>query len=187
VAGQRTVGRAAELDAIDELLVGLERGPRALFLFGPPGIGKSQLWADGVERARCKPIRVCTTRPARVDAQSGFAALRDLVATYAEPILGDLPVPQRRALAVALLLDDPGPDGVEPDVVAVAFASVLRVLSNDGPLLVAVDDAQWVDATSRAALAFAFRRLVGKPIGFLATVRGRGRGGADRGAQRRPR
>ena len=70
-----------------------------------------------------------------------------------------------------MLLDDPGPDGVEPDVVAVAFTNALRTLSVDTPLLLAVDDAQWIDATSRAALAFAFRRLADVPIGLLATVR----------------
>ena len=161
----------AELEAIEELLDGLERGPRALFLLGPAGIGKTQLWSDGVERARSTDLPVCTTRPARADAQAGFAALRDLVGTRAEEVLPELPVPQRRALAVAMLLDEPGPDGVAPDVVSVAFTNALRALSKGGPLLVAIDDAQWVDATSRAALAFAFRRLDDEPIGLLATVR----------------
>ena len=85
--------------------------------------------------------------------------LRDLVGDRAEEVLDVLPTPQRRALAVAMLLDHPGPAGVEPDVVSVAFTNALRALSVDAPLLLAVDDAQWVDATSRAALAFAFRRL----------------------------
>ena len=166
-----TVGRADELGAIDALLDGLGDGPRALFLLGPAGIGKSQLWNHGVARARSSNLPVCTTRPARADAHAGFAALRDLVGDRAEEVLDALPTPQRRALAVAMLLDEPGPDGVQPDVVAVAFTNALRALSADAPLLLAVDDAQWIDATSRAALAFAFRRLADEPIGLLATAR----------------
>ena len=39
------------------------------------------------------------------------------------------------------------------------------------PLVVAVDDLQWVDAPSLRALTFAFRRLDGAPVGLVATVR----------------
>jgi len=40
-------------------------------------------------------------------------------------------------------------------------------------VLLALDDVQWVDASSAEILAFMLRRLEGEPVGVLATVRGR--------------
>ena len=67
------------------------------------------------------------------------------------------------------------PDGRPPDarVLGVALLSVVRALAEDGPLLVALDDVQWVDASSAEVLRFMLRRLEGEPVGVLATVRGR--------------
>ena len=169
-----TIGRGVELDAIKELLVGLDEGPRGLFLVGPPGIGKTQLWLDGVEFARARGVRVSTTRPAEADAHVAFAALRDLIGDAAEEVLAELPEPQRRALAVTLLLEEPGAKAPEPDAISAAFFRALRLLARPQPLLFAVDDAQWLDASSRAVLAFALRRLEDDRVGVLATVRVQG-------------
>ena len=47
---------------------------------------------------------------------------------------------------------------------------VLRVLAESGPLLVALDDAQWLDPSSAGALQIAFRRLRDEPVGLMATA-----------------
>ena len=166
-----TIGRDVELDAIKELLAGLDEGPRGLFLVGPPGIGKTQLWSDGVELARERGVRVSTTRPAEADAEVAFAAVRDLVGDAAEEVLAELPEPQRRGLAVTLLLEEPGAKAPEPEAISAAFVGAIRILARPQPLLVAVDDAQWLDASSHAVLAFALRRLEDERVGVLATVR----------------
>ena len=73
--------------------------------------------------------------------------------------LAELPDPQRRALALALVLEDaegPPPDG---RAVGVAALNALRALAAESALLVAVDDAQWLDSASAAALAYGARRL----------------------------
>src|SRR5438067_13427257 len=66
------------------------------------------------------------------------------------------------------------PEGRPPEVrlIALALLSVVRALAQDGPLLVALDDVQWVDASSAEVLRFMLRRLEGAPVGVLATVRG---------------
>ena len=46
--------------------------------------------------------------------------------------------------------------------------NVLRVLASSGPLLVAVDDVQWLDSASSSGLGYAARRLRGEPVGLLA-------------------
>ena len=165
------VGRDGELEAIRDLIASLDDGPGGLFLHGAPGIGKSRLWSEGVRRARSLGVRVLVTRPGGSDARVAFAGLRDLVGDAVGDVLPVLPEPQRRALAVALLFEEPGTAPVDSDVVSASFAAALRVLGRGGRLLIAVDDAQWLDASSRAALAFALRRLDEDRVGVLATVR----------------
>ena len=104
-----------------------------------------------------------------------FAGLRDLIGEAAPDLLAVLPAPQRRALAVVLLLDEPGIEPLDPGVVSASVVSALRVLRDGGSLVVAVDDAQWLDGPSRGALAFALRRMnEGERVGLLATSRPEG-------------
>jgi hypothetical protein len=112
----------------------LQAGPAGLVLEGEAGIGKTTLWADVVARGRTS-LRVLSARPA--EAHLGFAALTDLM----EPVLDEvgpvLPEPQRHALAVALLREQPGPGRLDQRAVSAATLSVLRTLAAAGPLLVA--------------------------------------------------
>jgi hypothetical protein len=67
---------------------------------------------------------VLRARPTNAEAGSSYAALPDLL----QPVIGGLeplPVPQRRALAVALLLEESG-DPVDPRLVAHATKSLLE-------------------------------------------------------------
>lgn len=61
-----------------------------------------------------------------------------------------MPEPQRRALAIALVKVEPGPDGLDQRAVAAACLSVLRTLSAAGPVVVAIDDLQWLDVRRSA-------------------------------------
>jgi predicted ATPase len=81
-------------------------------------------------------------------------------------LLGRLPWPQRHALGAALLRDSVG-EGIDLRAVGAAVVSVLTEMSRSGPVLVAVDDAQWLDRPSARVLAFAARRLGRAPVGFL--------------------
>jgi DNA-binding CsgD family transcriptional regulator len=77
-------------------------------------------------------------------------------------VLGDvlpaLTPPRRRALAVALLVEDAADRPVDSRALGVAVRNALELLAEDG-LVVAIDDLQWLDASSATALAFALRRL----------------------------
>ena len=155
-------GREAEVAATRRFFARLDDGPAGLVLSGPPGIGKTRLWSDGARRGRARPVDgSITTRPVEADAQLAFAGLRDLVGEAATEVLAALPPPQRHALAVVLLLEEPRAEPGDPAVVAASVVSALRVLRADGSLVVAVDDAQWLDEPSRAALTFALRRMNG--------------------------
>jgi DNA-binding CsgD family transcriptional regulator len=165
------VGRQPELAAIDEFVARAPSGPQALFLEGEAGIGKTRLWKQGVEHALAAGFRVLSTHPGSSEVQLAFAGLADLLDGVVAEALPELPPPQRGALEVALLLEEPGPGPADDRAVAAAFLGVLRLLAAGCPLLVAVDDVQWLDASSARVLEFACRRLVEEPIGLLATVR----------------
>ena len=79
--------------------------------------------------------------------------------------------PQRKALRVALLREEPEGPNPDPRAVAVACLNTLRSLSADGHVVIAVDDIQWLDPASAQAIAFAMRRLDGDSIRFLLARR----------------
>jgi hypothetical protein len=163
------LGRKAELAQIAAFLEA--EPPAALVLEGVAGIGKTRVWEEGVRMASAAGRRVLSVRAAGSEVQLSFAGLADLLEGVEEARPG-LPAPQRRALEAALLLVEA--DGVLPDARAVAagLLTVLRLVSRDAPLLLAVDDLQWLDPSSGGALGFALRRLETEPVRLLATVRG---------------
>jgi DNA-binding NarL/FixJ family response regulator len=167
------IGRRKELLTLETFLTDIPRGGQALLLEGDPGIGKTVLWQEGLRTATERGIRVLQARPSDSEAQISFAALGDLVA----PVLGSalpqvVPV-QRRALETALLLRES--EGPPPDVriLGLAILSILQTLAQESPVLVAIDDIQWLDASSAEVLTFALRRVEAEPIAVVATARGR--------------
>jgi len=86
-------------------------------------------------------------------------------------VLPHLPPIQRQALETALLLGE-SEIQVDDRAVAAAFHAAVRHLATDGPLCVAVDDVQWLDAESLGALRYALARLDDEPIAALLAVRG---------------
>ena len=158
VANLEVVGRERELRAAAEVFD--ERAPRCAVLFeGEAGSGKTTLLEATVAHARRRGYRVLAASPAGQETQFSYAALRDLLADAVDEALPELPGPQRRALQVALLLEEPEGAPVERPAVVVAFLNAVRSLARKDPLAIAVDDLHWIDAESAEALAFATRRL----------------------------
>ncbi|WP_345424823.1 ATP-binding protein, partial [Actinomycetospora chlora] len=156
-------GRDAELAAVDAVLDGL---PATLALSGPPGSGVSTVWAVAVRRARERGVLVVTARPTAAESGLAHGVLADLLPGL--PPADELPAPQRRAVDAVLLRAAPGED-VDARTVGSALVALLTRAAAGGPVLVAVDDADLVDPSSAAALAFALRRTAG-PVGVLAGV-----------------
>lgn len=146
-------------------------GPVGIALEGPAGIGKTTLWREAVISARKRGYRVLTAVPTEPDSDLAFAGLGDLLDGLPGEIVAALPEPQRAALSVALLIE--GTPGASRDLDAAprAVLSVLRQLSSDEPMLVAIDDEQWLDAASSRVLVFALSRMRDELIGLLVTRR----------------
>ena len=151
------VGRDEELRRLETFLDEAAQGPATLALVGQAGIGKTTLWRGAVDRARARGYRVLEARPSEAERELSFAGLADLLRDVHGEI-GGLPAPQRRALRVALLLEEPR--GTPPDerAVATALSGLLTSLAEDGSVVVAVDDVQWLDGPTQSALRFALRR-----------------------------
>lgn len=151
------IGREAEIDRIERFLAG--SAPGRLLLVGEPGLGKTTLWESGVDAARSHGHLVLAARPSGAEAQLSFAALTDLLEQVDLASLDGIPEPQRHALEVALLRAQPKGAPVEPRAIATGLRSALRALAAERPVLIALDDAQWLDGSSSEAIAFAIRRL----------------------------
>jgi DNA-binding CsgD family transcriptional regulator len=164
------VGRQWEQVGVDRFLDGLAEGPAALLLAGEPGIGKTTVWRAAVEAARSRSYRVLTCRASEAEHALSFLGLGDLLERVSDEALEALPEPQRRALRSALLRSG---DAGSPDRVSVARGAlgVLRASSAEAPLVVAIDDAQWLDAPSADACRFVVHRLAEERVGFLVSAR----------------
>jgi DNA-binding CsgD family transcriptional regulator len=163
------VGRGDELQAIDAWLDGAPED--VLLLEGEVGIGKTTLWSAAVDKAASHRYRVLRARAAQTEAQLAFAVLRDLLDETFDEIADRLPEPQREALAVTLLRESPRGEPPDHGIIGVALLSTLRALGASGPTLVAVDEAQWIDAASAGALAYALRRLGTAGVAVLLAQR----------------
>jgi DNA-binding CsgD family transcriptional regulator len=152
------VGRDDEVAALHAFFDQGER-PVALVLEGEAGIGKTTLWSAGVEAARERGFRVLASRPVEAERGLAFAVLGDLFEDLPTELIDELPDPRRRALEVALLIEDAGAEPLDPLAVRVAARTLLQRLSQRQSVVVAIDDVQWVDAASTAVLEFALRRL----------------------------
>jgi len=164
------VGRDEELDRIARFVGDVDALPGVLLLEGGAGIGKTTLWQAGVAAAEAAGFVVLRSAPCEGEMDLAFAVAADLLGPAADDALPSLPYVQRRALAGALLLrsDDQAPDR---RVVATAFLGAVRALASKQPLLVAVDDIQWLDAESALLLGFAARRLTSERIAVLLAHR----------------
>ncbi|HEY8438408.1 MAG TPA: AAA family ATPase [Candidatus Limnocylindrales bacterium] len=163
-------GRDGELDRIDRWLDRVPAGSAGLLLTGEAGIGKTTLWHQAVARARERGMLVLEARPVSGELPLAFAGLGDLFAEHVRDVLSELPDPQARALRAALgLADEHGP--ADALLAGRATLASLRGLASGRPVVVAVDDVQWLDSSTARAVAFAVRRLGDAPVGVVASVR----------------
>jgi DNA-binding CsgD family transcriptional regulator len=165
------VGREEELSSLQAFVDDAMYEPARLVLQGEAGIGKSTLWEAGVERGLAQGLTVLSSRPAEAERALGHVGLGDLLEGVVENVLPALLPPRRRALHVTLLREEASGDPVDRRTLAVAVRDALQLLSETGPILIAVDDVQWLDPSSSGALAFALRRLDASPVSLLLARR----------------
>ena len=164
------VGRDAEVAAAAGWVDLLATGPSGLVIEGEAGIGKTSVWLKATHLAAERGARLLMARPVQAELTLGYAGLGDLLQGVPGHRIRELPGPQSQALLAALSL------GVQPEssdllLVARAVLSLVRLLAAEAPVVVAVDDVQWLDAPSTRAIGFVVRRLRDEPVGVALTLR----------------
>ncbi|HET8525317.1 MAG TPA: AAA family ATPase [Actinomycetota bacterium] len=166
------VGREPELATLERVLDAIPAGPAALLLSGDAGIGKTTVWRRGLAGAQERGYRTLSCSPVEAETRLSYAALGDLVEPVLDEALPWLPEPQREALEVALLRSARTGGRADQRAVSLAVLGCLRAVASTTPVLVAIDDAQWMDLPSARVLQFVIRRLKDEPIGVVTAVRG---------------
>ena len=161
------LGREPELLAIDQALAAARLGTSSrLLIRGEPGIGKTALLEHAVSQAA--PMRVLAARGVEFEADVPFAGLHELL--HPTLVLLDR-LPQRHAAALRSSLGL-GPR-IEADrlIIGAAALGLISAYAEERPLLITVDDAQWLDRASSEAIGFAARRLFADPVSILIAIR----------------
>ncbi|WP_426512014.1 AAA family ATPase [Dactylosporangium sp. McL0621] len=164
------VGRGAELRSLGRLLGRARDGGGAAVVRGEAGIGKSALLAAAVRAAGEQNLRVLATTGLQSEAQIAFAGLYQLLRPVLEQV-ERLPRPQRDAVLAAFGRGD----AAVPDLFLVALATLgllgEAAAAMGAPVLVVVEDAQWLDRASADVLVFVARRLEYEPVVLVAALR----------------
>jgi predicted ATPase len=146
------VGRDAERATVAAFVGSIRDGPSGLVIGGEPGIGKTALLREALERCRADGYRVLRSQASEEEMPFAMVGVLDLfehedVDHEAFASASD-PIEQGRATL----------DGV-------------RTVAAAGPVVVALDDLQWIDPASARSLRFTLRRLEAERVGFMATIR----------------
>jgi DNA-binding CsgD family transcriptional regulator len=160
------VGRAEELDRLGALLDEARLGHAgAVTLAGDAGIGKTSLLDETA--ALAGDFTVLRARGIESEGALSYAVLLELLGGTTS-LLDALPAHLREALEAACALR---PGRGDPAVVAAAWTTLLTTLADQRPVLVMVDDVQWIDGATAAAVLFAARRVRDARVATLLAVR----------------
>src|SRR5262249_2142691 len=124
-----------------------------------------------LDAAPAAGYRLLVSRPTESERTLAYSGLADLLSEVDPAHFEELPTPQRHALNIALVLEEPTGRPPEPRAIYAGLGRVLQELARERPVLVAIDDWQWLDRSSTHAIAFASRRSRVDPIGTLVTSR----------------
>jgi DNA-binding CsgD family transcriptional regulator len=163
------VGRVAEQKAFAALIDSLDSAGGAAMLVGEAGMGKTALLAHLATIAAAHTgTRVMWLRGEESEAVLAFAAAADLLLPLREHF-GCLPEGQRHALEACFALSGDEPCG--PLAVCGGALGVLAAAADQNPLVILVDDFQWIDPESQKILLFIARRVPGEPIVMVIASR----------------
>src|SRR5258706_960386 len=161
------LGRERERAALDRLVESARDGSGgALVVHGEPGVGKTALLDEMVEKATT--VRIVRGAGVEGETELPFAAVQQLCAPILD-VRARLPGPQRDALDVAFGLSQGA--APNPFLVALAVLGLLSEAARERGLLCVIDDAHWLDRASAQALGFAARRLAVERIAIVFAAR----------------
>ncbi|QXG76062.1 AAA family ATPase [Modestobacter sp. L9-4] len=179
--GRPLVGRREERTRLRQLLDGVDAGGAAVLVTGEPGIGKTTLVEEAADHAVAAGYTVLRCVGVEHERTVGFGGLHQLL----HPLTGHLPqLPRRQQATLATVFGTDDAEGQvrAPDrlLVHAATLGLLEEASADRPLLLLVEDVQWLDRSSADLLGVLTRRATQTRVVLLATLRTGDTAPADR-------
>lgn len=181
--GSELLERGVELDELRAcLLDARESAGRLVLVEGAAGIGKTSLLRAAREAASEQGLRVLSARGSQLERDFPFALVRQLF----EPVLRAAGPDERERLldegahlaaGVIGIAPADASAGREEAFVDPSFATLNALywltsnLAEEGPVLLAVDDAHWADEPSLRYLGFLLPRLDGLPVAVVVGSR----------------
>ncbi|MFE2960107.1 helix-turn-helix transcriptional regulator [Nocardia tengchongensis] len=168
VSPGRLVGRTRELGLLYGFVESAVAEGGARLVVGEAGVGKTALLGAAAAHAAELGARVLRASGVEFEAEVSFAGLHQLIAPLSAEVATISP-DSRRAVGVAMGVEE----GPAPDQLALtnALLTLLSAAATESPLLVVVDDLQWLDRASATLFGILARRLDGTGVGFLGVVR----------------
>ncbi|MGH7514681.1 MAG: AAA family ATPase [Gemmatimonadales bacterium] len=165
-------GRETELQGLLDALAGARGIPRAsaLVIEGESGTGKTRLLDEVLGRARLDGWTVTSARAVEADAAQPWSGALTLARGGLVGAGGLAGAPTAALGAFAAILPEwaerfPGAAGaLTPWPLGRALSEVLRASTDEQPVMLAVDDAQWLDRESLLSLLAALRDLAAAPL-----------------------
>lgn len=158
--GRPLRGRSAELGAALDALRTVRRGrPALVALRGEPGIGKTALVRAIVEQAGRLGFHVADTAAHEDDRLAPLASIGPALRFGTAPLIDSADF-----MDLATLHE-------QPLWLAERLATLVERRTQDGPILLAVDDAQWCDPLSVFILRVLPKRLIAAPIAWVLATR----------------
>lgn len=185
------LGRESELMGLCAWWEGVRHGHGGVaWITGEAGIGKTRLVSEFVIRKNlneasvrlvaCRPERMHVAYGALIDAIRRYAGIRQYHSSKDARIklaerLGDMGLSRLRPffeslLDIAVRESGVNPDVLVPDRVVAAVYEMFSQLARLEPLLIVIEDAHWLDESSRAVLSLLMERLHDR-VGLLVTSR----------------
>ena len=143
--------RSAEWRQVRGFAGSVWAAPAALAVQGEAGAGKSTLWRAGLTAAVAASHRLLRSELSASETDLSFAGLSDLLTGVLPAVADQIPGSQREALEIALLLRRAGDELLTARAVGLAVLAALRGCLAEGPVLVAINDVQWLDEASQRA------------------------------------
>ncbi len=172
--GSAVLGRQDELAMLHRFIAEEMPEPSAFLIDGEAGIGKTTLFDHAVREAHQLGLARMVARPGRAEVDLSYSALIELLSHVEERVIEELPAPQAHVLNRLLRREEGRFDRLS---LSVAMLAVVRAIATARPLVLAIDDVQWLDAPSTKVLSYVARRLEGAPVRILVARRAEGTAG----------
>lgn len=161
------IGRSGERKTLGSVLDAIRAGRSAtLVVRGEPGVGKTALLED--LRSRADGVHTLRATGVESEMEFAFAGLHQVCAPLSS-YFERLPDAERTSLEIAFGLSS----GAAPDrfVIGLGVLGLLAEAAEEQPLLLLVDDAQWLDRGSTEVLTFVARRLLADSVALVFAAR----------------